>query len=621
MSAGPPVDPRTAARAEALRAGSALPIRRIHGSLVGRPGGPLWDVAIEPGGRHAAVLVRGAVERWDLDALECVGRWPLPRDLWPMSVICVGEVPAGLRFLGGWELWRGLEAAAPISVRTREGGLSIRSSDPPTRSIVQMVDGEVPVLVRVADGAPLCEVPEGQRRWCDPEGRWLVVERSRTSFDVFAVVEGDRTPRFVQALTVDEALVGEAQVVVDGEGRRVALVFEEVAVIGAWERWSAARAFPVPALPWTAHEFCGEGRTLVLCAPGSVVRLDPRRGRTSEARFDADEPCAFDLDVATGRVLFADAAGLRVIDGAAVRTRIRDHGPLVVAIAATPELLVTSGSDGSIRVRERASGEVRSQLQCPTREPHQVAVTADQVIAVGDADGLLRWSLKTGQPRPRVALRRTSNPAAQRLLLAPDGRHVVVGRGGVWHESFEATVVDLAAGGARQLERIDMMHRRVGALCLGLDPAGVRLRGATLTEYSQRIELWSRPLAGGPRERLGASRSVGGRPLAVSSDGRWLWWEDVNGREVSVTEAAAEVAAAPLARFSVAGKVVASCVGRSLLAVAVAGDLTILSVDGRSLATGFPDECAPLAFAADERALWVRDEAGLVLELTIPESI
>lgn len=614
---GAPVDPRTAARADLLRAACTLPIARVHGSLVGRPAGRPWDAAIEPGGRHAAVLLAGAVERWDLDALECVGRWPLPRDIYPSAAVCVGETPAGLCFLAGGDHWRGL-AATPLSVQRTDGAISIDDHDPPTPTVVRMVRGEDAVLVRVADGAPFCAVPEGRRCWCDRDGRFVVVERARTIFDVLEVASDGLTPRPLATLTVDDALADEAEVAIDAVGRRVALVFAGAAVIGPWDRWSAARTLPVPALFLSALELCADGRMLVLCAPGHVVRLDTKTGRTSEARFDTNDR-RFAIDVASGRVLHLDRAGLRVIDGTTVRTRVNDHGPLVTAAAATPELLVTSADDGSIRVRDRATGVVRVQLQCPTHEPHSVAVACDQVIAVSVTDGLVRWSLKNGQPRPGHALGRTSDHAPPRLVLAPDGRHLALTRGEVGDRAVLCFVVDLASGDARRIERIDLDHSRTGALCLGF--VGDRLRGATLTDYSRRLDLWTRPVAGGRRQPAGTSRSLGGDPMAISSDGRWLWWERYDDGEVLLTAAAAELAATPHARWPSDDKITASCAGRSLLAAATDHALLLRDVDGRELDTGLPRGCVPLAFAPDDRALWVRDETGLLLEISLPEAL
>mgnify|MGYP000679817927 CR=1 FL=1 len=609
-------DLRTAARAQVLLKACRLAVTRIHGSLVGRPAGVLWDVAMEPGGRHAAVLVIGGVERWDLETLECVGRWPLRRDLFPGHLVCVGEVPAGLRFISSWNIWVGLEPGVKLTLESDTGSMGGRSG-PPTREVVQIVDGETAVLVRLADGARLCELPGDMRRWCDPACRFVVAERARTMFEVFAVDAGSRTPRAVATLAVPAALVGEAHVAVDGHGRRVALVFDEAVVLGAWDRWSAARTYPVPPLRWTDLEFCADGRTLVLCAKGRVVRIDTRNGRTSETFFDVAERSQCAIDTTSGRVVHADSAGLRVIDGSGVRTRVADHGPLVTAAAANDEVLVTAGSDGSICVRDRASGGVRVQLQCPTREPHAIAVTADRVIAVGAVDGVLRWSL-TGQSHPRVALPRTADPGPPRILLTPDGRHLALARRDGRREAVDVFVVDLADGRTRRLDRFELSHCRTAAHCLGLTADGARLRGATVKGFDRKIEFWSRPLAGGRREPAGASDSGGHQPLAIASDGGLLWWESIEAQEVRVSTAAAGVAGTPVARWMVGARVNACCAGRSLLAIAAGHYLLLLTSDGRSLATGLPTGSEPLAFAADERALWVRDETGLVLELAVP---
>lgn len=299
-------------------------------------------------------------------------------------------------------------------------------------------------------------------------------------------------------------------------------------MIGAWDRWSAARTFPVPKLWLSDLEFCADGRTLVLCATGCVIRLDTRTGRTTEARFGTT--CRwFSVDPASGRVLHGDRAGLRVI-----------------------------------------------------------------------------------------ALRKTSAHAPPRLLLTPDGRHLVLPRIDGF-DAFEALVVDLAVGRARPLERIEHNHGRTDILCLGIDEDATRLTGATLTEYTRRIEFWRRPLAGGKREPAGDSKSVGGHPVAISSDGRWLWWEDYDAGELTLTAAAAGVAADPVEQWDLDGKISACCAGRSLLAIAAAGDLLVMATDGRCLDTGLPRDCVPLAFAPDERALWIRDETGLLLELSLDE--
>jgi hypothetical protein len=44
----------------------------------------------------------------------------------------------------------------------------------------------------------------------------------------------------------------------------------------------------------------------------------------------------------------------------------------------------------------------------------------------------------------------------------------------------------------------------------------------------------------------------------------------------------------------------------------------ISPLDGRWLDTGLPEGSTPLAFAPDDRAPWVRDDTGLLLELSLP---
>lgn len=269
-------------------------------------------------------------------------------------------------------------------------------------------------------------------------------------------------------------------------------------------------------------------------------------------------------------------------------------------------------------MRDRASGEVLAQMECPTREPHAVLVTPDgrEVLGVGATDGVLRWSRATGEPLAQVGLGKASRPEPSQAVVSRDGRHLALAPSAVF-------LVDLATGSARRLRRLPRIHSARGTLCLGFDASSARVRGATFSDYGQRVTFWSRAIAGGSAALKGESESARGRLLTPSSDGRLLWWayEDGEDLAVCVTVAAASVAATAIARWPVGGWVRGCCAGRSLLAVAAGGDVVLFAERGRSLCTGLPDDCRPLAFTPDERALWVLDPVGLLLELTVPEAL
>lgn len=613
-----PLDERAAARVATLRAACTLSIARVLGSLRGRPEGVLWSVAMEPGGRHAAVLVIGAVERWDLDSLTCVGRWPLARGLLPNAVSCVGAAPAGLRFVADGERRSGLAMAAPLPVEQADGSMSMSFHDPPTPAILRMHGDEIDVLVRVSDGAPLCDIPRGQRCWCDPAGRWVVVRRSTAALEVLEVRAGKRTR---SAVSLAVAADDDARVAVDDRGR-FAVVTGASARISAWNEWPAARTFPVPAHAWSDLELCDEGRILVLCGPGRVVRLDTATGQTSEVRLEPVGREEFAIDVAAGRVLHADSAGLRVIDGPAAVTRTHPSDvTLVTAATATANLLVTSAADGSLRVVDRVTGEQRAQLRCPTREPHSVAVTADgrELVALGAVDGLLRWSLASGALLARIQLPAASDRAPPHLWIAPDGRAVAFTSCTRPHHQPTAYFVELPGGRVRRATRVGRTFHWGGELCLGFTADGA-LRGAILSRYGDRLQLWRRPPGARRPEPAGESRSDWRALLATGTDGRLQWRECVAEYAVTVAIAAPDVAADPIARWEVGGRVSGCCAGRKLAAVVVDDELMILHEDGRKLAAELPDGCAPLTFAPDDRTLWIRDESGLLLELAVPDA-
>jgi hypothetical protein len=73
------LDPATAARVQEIRGQCSLRVAGVHGSLAGRTGRSVRAAYLEPGGGHAVLLLSdGALERWDLDAVERVGRWEFP---------------------------------------------------------------------------------------------------------------------------------------------------------------------------------------------------------------------------------------------------------------------------------------------------------------------------------------------------------------------------------------------------------------------------------------------------------------------------------------------------------------------------------------------------------------
>lgn len=169
-------DPRTAARVATLRAACALPLVRAHGSLEGRAGGDVLAAAMEPGGRHVALVLRDAVERWALDPLACVGRWEAAAPATSGEAACVAEAPAGLRFSSWNGLWRASPDGAWVPLHAHPRTLAL----PEALDVLLDLHRREVRVVDLAGGATLRldALPATARELCfAPGGRFALHRR------------------------------------------------------------------------------------------------------------------------------------------------------------------------------------------------------------------------------------------------------------------------------------------------------------------------------------------------------------------------------------------------------------------------------------------------------------
>ncbi len=649
-------------RARVIRAGCSLALAAVHGALVGRVGDSVLDVVIERGGRHACLLLSGRVERWDLDAIDRVASWPLP-PRGSLGFACDGAPPDGLYVIDSagrrWRSpdargsWRddgvvltdgfvdGLRLGGDVALSRRDDLFGDLYGLPPGRIEEDQCEGQVFRATRLRDGAVLWEEAFDPGWRCDRDARYLLRRRDPKLFELF---DGPVGMRHVAQISLGAPLRDMPDVAFHVASRLLALVGDDAVVVGSWDDWAQARVMKVPDGRWSFAEFTDDGQTLVLGASGRIARIDLATEEVRETLMvRGDGWVQLALDPVSGRVLGVGHHGaLRVADPGAnfAHARAVDPAGVFVAAAGTPDgrSLVTVSSDGDLRVRSRATGEVLMQMEAPVGEIHALAVSPDgrEVIAAGHA-ALLRWSLATGLPGDPISL---PLPYAKwgwsdGLAVSTDGRHVAP-----WNEQ-SVCVVDLAANASRPWEPSPDERDRIG-----------RTEGVAFTDGTTSLrvirdmfdddedddvpECARCPLDGGASETLvrwPLARPRGHTRHVLSSDARLVWrmeilestglgaspgWGVVRVEVTSVDDATIAFARWELDR----SRVEPCCAGRRLLAASVAGKLWLLSANGESVCTDWPRwDVRPLAFAPDDGALWVLDGTGLVAELVVPERL
>jgi len=628
----PAPDPRTAARVASIRAACALPVARVHGSLEGRADGEVLAAAIEPDGRHAALVLRDAIERWDLDALACVGRWEVAPPGYVNHAACVAPAPGGLRVLCPDGLWRLKDAGDAWQMLTaidRADGQVLAWGD-----VFAVARGGAVQVVRFDDGAP---------RWAAPLqaaphdvalsrcGRFGLRRVSSTSFDVLESVApcagapaGLRT--VARLATAPPAVHGFQFAALDGERRLAAVATSEGVVVGRWDDWWGAATVPVRAHALAQLEFTEGGRALVLCEPRRVARVDLATHAFTVARGlprTLGGPGQTPQVSASGRVLCVSHGGLHVLDVGRDDFRTRAFDPVgeVTCAAGTPDgrALVTGADDGSLRVRDRATGEALAQGEAGGPV---VAVAASpdgrDVLAVRGTRDLLRFDRATGALVAVVARTRDALwLRAGALATSADGRFAALSSAGA------SARVDLATGAQQALEA------PAGAIRLTPDGAAFTPEGAIRSLYTQSSDARPPELLAIEHATDGAAREVVRRPLtgagdgdttdslhlALSRDGRLLW-------RIASSRNGTLVSGAPIGAAPRGVDRHLWCAGTRVLAVSISrGELLLLAAHGAGVRTPWPRGCVPLAFAPDDGALWVRDASGLVAEVTLPASL
>ncbi len=401
----------------------------------------------------------------------------------------------------------------------------------------------------------------------------------------------------------------------------------------------------------------------MLCAGGPVVRIDVATLKSLETALD-EGPIAF--DPTSGRLLHVRLhVALCVADAGERAWRAVASDPSRVVLAAGTRdgrALITATAGGAIRVRDRATGEVLVQMEAPDEVP-DLAVSPDgrELFAPGRS-ALLRWILATGEPGEPIALPRSWRSTSRQIAISPSGRHVLqwprhAEKGKLW-----AWMTDLATGATRRwtpprsarASSLDVVALVDGDLPLRLtqeasEPGVGRVRecgGCSLDGtrfeplfrwsgdevYEHPCTLWSRN--GRLVWRLRSFYREGSEPVRHLARPRLTMqiMEPAGALTylagpLQIRVVDADTARTTFARWEFDWREESWQVGRSLLALATVTpesvrSLWLFSVNGRSVCAGWAGQCVPLAFAPDDRALWVHDEgSGLLVELAVPDEL
>ncbi|MFO0605759.1 MAG: hypothetical protein U0324_21430 [Polyangiales bacterium] len=632
-------DPRTAARVATLRAACALPLVRAHGSLEGRAGGDVLAAAMEPDGRHVALVLRDAVERWTLDPLACVGRWEAAAPATAGESICVGDAPAGLRFSAWNGLWRASPDGAwgPLHAHPR----TLARPDAPD-VLLDLHRRELRV-VDLADGATLrLDALPATTGWLffAPGGRFALHRRASDTFEVWeASPDVDRAAaspwRVASHLPLPSHALHapECPVALHPASRLVAITTGAGVLVGRWDAWDRATLVEGASPRAVEAAFSGDGATLFLRDAAGVLRVDPATRTARAAPLPPGCGGAGVRVVHHGRraVLLAGGA-LHVLDEGAEAFRSVAYDPAAGTrcAAGTPDgrALVTATADGVLRVRDRATGEVTALAEVDGAPAH-LAVSPDgrELLVATERGDLARLDRATGARLDHVFAAFGLHAGSYGgFAVSPDGRRVALCDHA--RDRVRAVEVDLVTRAPRTL-------RGDGAGARGW-PWGVAFTAEgrarlAFEEATPRTDV--RALACVELDVEGAARSLlwrqlpptleAGRPwraaLALSRDGRLLWGVLSDGRD-GVGFAFRVALDAPRAddpQWPVDGAVRSCRAGTERFAVSTWNDaLWLFDLRGDVRRVAWPGGCDPLAFAPDDGALWVRDASGLVVEVS-----
>ncbi|MFO0601842.1 MAG: hypothetical protein U0324_01650 [Polyangiales bacterium] len=640
----PAPDPRTAARVASIRAACALPVARVHGSLEGRADGEVLAATIEPDGRHAALVLRDAIERWDLDALACVGRWEVAPPGYVNNAVCVARAPGGVRVDGPAGLWRATDAGdgwRALPTIDRLGTFTQAVGD-----VLAVWRQGILHVFHFEDGAscwsaPLQAAPAEVA--LSRDGRFLLRSVSAASFDVLEPIApgagGPAELRTVARIATGAPTVGGVRAVaVNGARRLAAIATTEGVVLGRWDDWWGAVTLAARPRRPLQMGFSGDGGRLVLRDGDCVVRVDVATG---EVRLSRGEPGPNGKTsyawpaTSSGRVLGVSRGGLHVLDDTAEDFRTRAFDPVgqVACAAGTPDgrALITGADDGAVRVRDRATGEVLAQAEAGAAVVAVAASPDGREVVALRADGELSWyDRATGALAGRVDnVLDAKRGDASGLALSPDGRvAAVVGR----PLAPVVVRVDLATGargaldpppgGAKAPSEGDASFTAEGAIrCLRAQDFGEE--GTRIVVVEHAPDGAARALLPRPQIDLGEETAIDSLWYVLSRDGRLLW-RCASGAAMgtAVSVVATDAPDDPPVQWAIDGWPLTQCAGDRLLAFATFdGSLVLLAAHGASVSTPWPRGCVPLAFAPDDGALWVRDASGLVAEVTVPSSL
>lgn len=656
---------RTAARLARARAACELPIARTFGTLEGRVGEAVHAVAIEPGGRFGAVAYRGGVQRWDLDALECVDAWTVPYAGRVAQLVCLGPTPADLRavderghlFRGrtkvgeGFTPWNELDDAAPHPCP----GFAVRDR------------GAHRELVRLADGATAVTTARNGRLWCDARASFLVeLPQHDGGVPVCEVTSAHELPYMVARVALAHPSPTFRHAALAVGRRHVALSAYDRVYVGPWDTWAEARCFDLlleeaPRVAFTADE-----RWLV-CVGRHVARIDLDTLAQEHTALDPlDMESVTATDPVSGRVLVVSGGRVQVADpGAAVaRTRASGHAGAVVDAQGTRDgaWLVTLASDGSLLVRDRRTGELRSRIELPPEGSPRFTLSPDgrEVLTVDGCDGLQRWRAATGERVAQLALPlevRERGPvdisgpgslgavlpsldAPKAVACSADGRSLAVATMDVNDFNGPCVRVDLARDVATRLPEPErpVSIGSQEACQVAFDEATGALRRLLVNGTSRappRIEVatWEHPTA-----RLAGcnwrGHQMDGDQVFLSRTAAHLWWVRSGGEEAD--EEAWQEEKEPLrhigrstiddaeALFGV------DAVVRGWLQEGIAGDaifagvfgserdrVAVAHLDGSCVVAHIAPGGRLVGIAPDDGALWV-DDGGLLHEIALP---
>ena len=184
-----------------------------------------------------------------------------------------------------------------------------------------------------------------------------------------------------------------------------------------------------------------------------------------------------------------------------------DSGVDAVAVAPDGRWLVSSGSDGTVRIWDVATGEQRAVLAGHSGPVRAVAVAPDgQWLVSGGSDRTVRiWDVATGEQR--AVLAGHSGPV-RAVAVAPDGQWLVSGG-----SDRTVRISDVATGE----QRTAWVGHEGGVEALAVAPDGQWLVSGG---SDGTVRIWD--VATGEQRAVLAGHSDPVRAVAVAPDGRWL---------------------------------------------------------------------------------------------------